>query len=125
MLGLTPSPYAKEVAAREAQSRPDEDAKRRGVTRPTLALKEYTGRFEHPAYQTLTITQEGEQLKADLHGLSGALKHYRHDIFAVVGGDLKGAKIAFLMNSAGEIDRASIPLEPAVKEIIFTRRNGN
>lgn len=127
MLGLSETPYDKGQTAKpkEAHSEPSEDAKRKKHTQPTLALKEYTGQFEHPAYQTLTITQEGEQLRADLHGLSGVLKHYHYDIFQVVEGDLKGVKITFLMNGAGEIDRASIPIEPSVKEIIFTRRKDN
>src|SRR5262245_40467658 len=127
MLGLSATSYDNEKTAEAngAQSKPSEDAKRKKDTQPTLALKEYTGRFEHSAYQTLTITQEGEQLRADLHGLSGVLKHYHYDIFQVVEGDLKGVKITFLMNGAGEIDRASIPLEPSVKEIIFTRRKDN
>jgi CubicO group peptidase (beta-lactamase class C family) len=129
LLGLSATPYDKEGAAKakeaRAEAKPDEDAKRKKDTRPTLALKDYTGQFEHPAYQALTITQEGEQLRADLHGLRGVLKHYHYDIFQVVEGDLKGVKITFLMNGAGEIDRASIPLEPSVKEIIFTRRKNN
>jgi hypothetical protein len=35
---------------------------------------------------------------------------------------LCGTKVTFLVNNAGEIDRVSIPLEPSVKEIIFTRK---
>jgi len=38
---------------------------------------------------------------------------------------LGGTKLTFLINRAGEVDRVAIPLEPNVKEIIFTRRKGN
>jgi hypothetical protein len=30
--------------------------------------------------------------------------------------------MTFLMNRAGEIDRVTVPLEPNVKEIVFTRK---
>src|SRR5262245_49022514 len=84
-------------------------------------------RFRHPAYQTLVITQEGEQLKFNLHGLTGALKHYHYDIFQGAEGAtaLEGTKVTFLINRAGEIDRVAIPLETNVREIIFTRRKEN
>lgn len=87
-------------------------------------MKDYTGQFEHPAYQTLTISQEGEQLKFDLHGLTGALKHYHYDVFQGAEGaaGLEGTKVTFVVSRAGEIDSVAIALEPSVKEIIFTRK---
>jgi CubicO group peptidase (beta-lactamase class C family) len=131
MLGLTEAPLsqrAKEdrAKARAAQikAKVEDEAKRRKDALPTHALKDYTGEYEHPAYQTLTIRLEGDQLKADLHKLSGTLKHYHYDIFQGADGvaGLGGMKLTFLMNKAGEIDRISIPLESSVKEIVFTRK---
>ncbi|MGE0129840.1 MAG: serine hydrolase [Blastocatellales bacterium] len=133
MLGLSEAPWARRALddaakAKEAQAKAktEDDAKRKKDTRPTHALRDYAGQFEHPAYQTLTITQEGEQLKFDLHGLSGGLTHYHYDIFqGAEGAALGGTKMTFLINRAGEIDRVAIALEPNVKEIIFTRRKEN
>src|SRR5262249_52652631 len=131
MLGLSESPWAQRAKddaakAREAQAKAksEDEAKRKKDAPPTHALRDYTGKFDHPAYQTLAITLEGGQLKADLHGLTGALTHYHYDIFQVAddASTLEGRKITFLINSAGEIDRVAIALEPNVKEIIFTRR---
>ncbi len=83
MLGLSEVPHvqrAKEAEAKgkeaAAKAKADDEAKRKKDTKPTLALQEYTGQFEHPAYQTLTITRDGEQLKGNLHGLPFTLKHY-------------------------------------------------
>jgi CubicO group peptidase (beta-lactamase class C family) len=131
MLGLSEAPWAqraKDDAAKakeaQAKARAEDEAKRKKDAPPTHALKDYTGQFEHPAYQTLTIAQDGEQLKFDLHGLTGGLKHYHYDIFQGVDGaaGFEGTKVAFLINRAGEIDRAALALEPNVKEIIFTRK---
>jgi CubicO group peptidase (beta-lactamase class C family) len=131
MLGLSEAPWAQRAKddaakAREAQAkaRAEDEAKRKKDAPPTHALRDYAGRYEHAAYQTLTITQEGEQLKFDLHGLTGGLKHYHYDIFQGAEGAnaLEGIKVAFLMNRAGEIDRVAIALEPNVKEIVFTRK---
>ena len=131
MLGLSEAPWAqraKDDAAKakesQAKAKAEDEAKRKKDAPPTHALKDYAGQFDHPAYQTLTIAQEGEQLKFDLHGLTGGLKHYHYDTFQVAEGAaaLEGTKITFLMNRAGEIDRVAIAIEPSVKEIIFTRK---
>jgi CubicO group peptidase (beta-lactamase class C family) len=133
-LGLSEAPLAQRAKddaakAREAQAKAkaEDEAKRKKDAPPTHALRDYTGRFDHPAYQTLAVTQEGGQLKFDLHGLTGGLKHYHYDIFQVAedATALGGTKLTFLINRAGEIDRVAIGLEPNVKEIIFTRRNEN
>ncbi len=131
MLNLSEVPWlqrTKEDAAKgretQAKARAEDEAKRRKDAPPTHPLKDYTGQFDHPGYQTLTITQEGDQLKYDLHSITGELKHYHFDIFQGVEGapGLGGTKVTFLINKAGEIDRVSIPLESSVKEIIFTRK---
>ncbi|MBL8208664.1 MAG: serine hydrolase, partial [Blastocatellia bacterium] len=76
VLGLSDVPHvqrAKEAEAKgkeaAAKAKADDEAKRKKDTKPTLVLSEYVGQFEHPAYQTLTITHDGEQLKGNLHGL--------------------------------------------------------
>jgi CubicO group peptidase (beta-lactamase class C family) len=136
-LGLSDTPWiarakddqakAKEVAAK-AKAKAEEE--RKTGTQPSHPLREYTGTFEHPAYQTLTVTQEGERLHFDLHGLKGTLKHYHYDVFqcdktpdGMSGAEFDGLKVSFLMNSRGDIDRLTIKLEASVKEIVFTRKD--
>ena len=131
MLGLSEAPWAKRAlddAARgkeaQAKAKSEDEAKRKKDAPPSHKLQDYAGQFEHPAYQTLTISQQGEQLKFDLHGLTGTLKHYHYDIFQGAEGaaGLEGTKITFQVNRAGEIDSVSIPLEPNVKDIVFKRK---
>ncbi len=108
----------------QAKAKAEDFAKRKKNAPPSRALQDFTGKFDHPAYQTLAISQDGERLNFDLHGLTGGLKHYHYDIFQVDDDApaLGGTKLTFLMNRAGEIDRVAIALEPNVKEIVFTRR---
>jgi CubicO group peptidase (beta-lactamase class C family) len=132
MLGLSDVPHvqrAKEAEAKgkeaAAKAKADDEARRKKDTKPTLALSEYAGQFEHSAYQTLTITRDGEQLKGNLHGLPFTLRHYHYDVFQDADGTLGGLKVAFQMNKAGELDRVAILLESSVKEIVFTRKKDN
>jgi CubicO group peptidase (beta-lactamase class C family) len=131
MLGLSETPWAQRAKedlakskAAQAKAKAEDEAKRKKDAPPTHALRDYTGQFEHSAYQTLLISHEGEQLKFDLHSLTGGLKHYHYDTFQVAEGTpgLAGTKVNFLMNKFGEIDRVTIALEPNVKEIVFVRK---
>lgn len=129
MLALSEAPWsqrAKDEAAaakeQQAKTKAELEARRKKDTKPTLTLPAYGGQFEHPAYQTLTLTTDGEGLKGDLHGLAFRLKHYHYDVFQIAGGNLEGRMMTFLLNQAGEVERVAIALEPNVKEIIFTRR---
>ncbi len=136
-LGLSDTPWiqralddqakAKELAAKAKEKANEE---RKTGTTPSHPLRDYIGQFEHPAYQTLTITQEGERLQFDLHGLKGTLKHYHYDVFqcdktpdGMSGAEFEGLKVSFLMNSSGEIERVAIKLEATVKDIVFTRKD--
>lgn len=131
MLGLSEVPWAQRVKddlarnrENQAKSRAEDEAKRKKDAPPSHRLNDYTGTFENSAYQTLTISLEGDQLKYDLHGLRGALSHYHYDVFKGTDGSpaIGGTKVNFLTSkSTGEIDRVAILLEPAVKEIVFTR----
>ena len=131
MLGLNEVPWAQrakddEAKAKEAQAKAKKtaDATRKAGTHPSHDLKDFTGQFEHPAYGVLTIKQEGEELKSERNGATASLKHFHYDVFQVTDPEspYDGMKIMFQMNKAGDIDRVSVPMEPSVKDIIFTRR---
>jgi CubicO group peptidase (beta-lactamase class C family) len=107
-------------AAQEKQ-RSQPDSNRKPNTKPTLALGDYAGKFEHAGYGVLTIALEGDALKAAINGISAPLRHYHYDIFEIAEGQLERQKVTFQMNQRGEIERLSVALEPAVAPITFTR----
>lgn len=113
----------------QIKARADSEAARKKDTQPSHPLADYVGEFEHPGYGKLLVKLENDALKVDLHGLGATLKHYHYDIFQGVedaasmgAGALVGVKVSFLANKAGQIDRVTLPLEPSVKDIVFTRK---
>lgn len=131
MLGLNEIPWAQrakddEAKAKEAQAKAKSaaDATRKIGTHPSHDLKDFAGQFDHPAYGVMSITQDGDGLKSERNGVTASLKHFHYDIFqlADTGSPYDGMKFMFQMNRAGDIDRIAVPLEPSVKDIVFTRR---
>ncbi len=63
-------------------------------------------------------------LELSFTGFTARLKHYHYDIFEVDDpAELQplSGLVTFLMDQKGDIDRITIPFEPSVKDIEFTR----
>jgi hypothetical protein len=93
-------------------------------TRPSHPLEDYAGDYEHPAYGTISIVKDGDALKIKTSVLEGSLSHYHYDVFEMnaelLGRDFK-QKVSFAADLKGNIASVSMQLEPAVKDIVFTR----
>lgn len=110
--------------SREAADRAKKEAEqdRKPDTKPSHSLEDYVGDYEHPGYGTVTIGRDGDGLKAKFYALEGELRHYHYDVFEVVGEDeMGGRKLAFTTDLKGHISSLSVQLEPAVKDIVFSR----
>ncbi|MEJ0032108.1 MAG: serine hydrolase [Bacteroidota bacterium] len=60
----------------------DFEAKRVMNTKPTLALKDYTGTYSDPLYGTMVISVEGEELVAEVNKFVKArFSHWHYDTF--------------------------------------------
>ena len=92
---------------------------------PTHPLGAYTGEFEHPAYGTFTITQDGDALKGRYNDLEYTITHVHYDIFTAEEQTRfeVSCKCAFAMNLKGDIESFSMALglEPGAKPLVFTR----
>jgi CubicO group peptidase (beta-lactamase class C family) len=93
-------------------------------TRPSHALEEYAGEYEHPAYGTIRVREERDRLTAELNGVPGKLEHYHYDVFRLSEGPevFDGLLVEFRTATTGEIGELVVPLEPAVDPIEFERR---
>jgi len=129
LLGLKPVDWTARTRADLAsgkaaadKSKADRDKERKPGTQPTHPLKDYSGDFDHPAYGRISVRLEGDRLAADFHGLTYGLTHFHYDTFELHN-DLASidAPLMFLMDARGDIGSLEIRLEPAVKEIVFTR----
>ncbi len=114
-----------ELKAAEALGKEKSETDRVQGTAPSHPLEAYVGDFEHPGYGTMTIELDGEQLKAVYNSMEFALKHYHYDIFEahIERFDIS-LKLSFSMNTRGDIEAVSAPMEPMVSDIVFRRVPG-
>ncbi|GMV04448.1 MAG: serine hydrolase [Gemmatimonadota bacterium] len=72
------------LAASADSARREADAARVEGTSPSLAPAEYAGRYVHPLYGTLTLTESAGTLRADWGpGQPGSVAHWNFDTFRV------------------------------------------
>jgi CubicO group peptidase (beta-lactamase class C family) len=96
-------------------------AGRREGTSPSHPLADYAGTFSHPAYQEVKIELNDGKLLAHIRGLAGELKHFHYDVFSLKLGEFPEIRVTFEMNPNGDIVSLSMPLQPGVEPIVFTR----
>jgi len=131
LLGTDQIPWSKRYLQSEIAGRQSEaDAKSKGYdlrkkdTRPSHDMKEYLGDYENPGYGIVFIAEEPGGLLVKLNNLSMHMKHYHYDVFEVPYDPIdpfSKQKLQFFTNLAGDISSLSMPLEPRVKDIVFTR----
>jgi CubicO group peptidase (beta-lactamase class C family) len=131
LLGLDQVPWNQRFLEQEKKSKEsEEEAKKKGYTaskpgtHPSHELKDYAGEYQSPGYGTVAIALAGEDLTMTLNKLSSPLRHFHYDLFKVPENPLdplEKMKVVFFTDVKGDVSSLSIPLEPNVKEIVFTR----
>ena len=90
-------------------------------TKPSHALEDYAGEFEHPAYGVLTVAKQGEGLLFDFHKARLPLSHFHYDRFDTPDDEEEGKwSVNFASSPQGEVDKALVSLDEA--EVTFARR---
>lgn len=109
--------------AAEAEAEKKGYSPRRTGTKPSHALAEYAGHYEHPGYGAIKVEHAGGQLQLNYGYLSSALNHYHYDSFEFTTDPTAQTKLRlrFETDADGEIASASVPFEPLVSPIVFTR----
>lgn len=105
----------------QAKARTDSETARKKDTKPSHALSDYAGTFDHPGYGRLAVKENGPGLAASYNGLSSAIRHYHFDVFEGTDEQMQGMKFNFVMNGKGDVDRVAVPLQGGVADILFTR----
>jgi CubicO group peptidase (beta-lactamase class C family) len=110
----------------KAKEKEKEEARVEG-TKPSHVPEDYAGEYEHPAYGVIPVELVEDVLKGKFNSMKFKLEHWHYDVFKTVeeeegaeGRD--GLMITFHTNLKGDIDKLSLPLEPAVASIVFTRK---
>jgi CubicO group peptidase (beta-lactamase class C family) len=90
-------------------------------TKPSHDLTEYAGEYEHPAYGTLKIYLNDNQLHFQFHKISLPLTHFHYDRFDSPDDEENGKwSVNFSTNPQGDVDKATISLDEG--EVSFVRR---
>lgn len=127
LLGLDPvDRYAKmKEDQKKAEESKEKDKKEERVegTQPSHPLKDYAGEYEHPAYGIFSVTNSGDSLTGKYNSFNFTLEHFHYDVFQTKDNvNFDNEKISFLSNKKGDIDKLAISLEPAVDDIVFTKK---
>jgi CubicO group peptidase (beta-lactamase class C family) len=131
LLGADQIPWSKrfldsEIAGKQSEA----DAKSKGYdlrkkdTHTSHDIKDYLGDYENPGYGIVSIAEEPGGLLVKINKLSLHMKHYHYDVFEVPydpQDPFSKQKLAFSSDLAGDVSSLSMPLEPRVKDILFTR----
>ena len=122
-LGLPPLDWKAKLASRPAAtpSVKPTPAKAVKLIRP---LADYTGEFIHPAYGQLRTESDGEKIFLVFRQERIELEPSGWDVFRPKEASWRRFPLHFLANNRGEMEAVAIPLEPAVKDIIFERLSG-
>ena len=128
LLGMDQTPWTKrwlevrlkgKKAGTESRTKAGLDQVRN--TKPSHALADYVGAYEHPAYGLLRIAQKDGQLQFDFHKMAFPMTHYHYDRFDTPDDEHYGKwSVNFATNPQGDVDRALMSLDEA--EVTFTRR---
>lgn len=116
------------------QQREREEAKKRSQEKavveqkkdapPSHPIESYLGEYEHPGYGTIVIKIVDEQLQMVLNDkITLPVVHYYYDVFEAnfVEWDDR-IKFSFSTDLKGNITSLSIQVEPAVKDIVFSKK---
>jgi len=110
----------------DADARAKSYVPRRENTRFSHSIDEYLGEYSHPAYGSIFIERgdSDQDLKISYHGMHSNAQHWHYDVWRVPHDPLdllQETEIMFATNWEGNIASLSSPMEPNVKDIVFTR----
>ena len=134
LLGLEAVDFrARAKAAQERSERQGTERERRRAaervagTSPSRALAQFAGTYEHPAYGIVTVTEKDGQLVVKHGTISTTFEHFHFDVFqSVTTPDTRDwsqrTRISFTSGANGKVESVGVPLEPALPDIAFKRR---
>jgi len=91
-------------------------------------LAAYAGDYEHPGYGVLSITADGETLRPRLGTLDLSMAHRHYETFDLEWHELGDQShifpLMFLSDADGDITGLTVPFEPSVDALRFSRLPG-
>lgn len=118
--GLEEKGFAGEDAAKAAGA-----SDRKPNTKPARALGEYAAEYLHPGYGPMKIGREKDRLTVSYNKFTAPLDHWHYEVFQAPAdrqNPLELTRVQFNTDFSGDIASISVPLEPNVDPIVFTRQ---
>ncbi len=111
----------------ESEKSPEDPQENNRVadTHPShLCLQDYAGNYEHPAYGIFSVVFENDRLLAHYYDQTFPLDHHHYDVFTFAFSHRQEkVPVSFMGDRSGRINQLTIPLETAVKDIVFIRKD--
>ncbi|MGB9005041.1 MAG: serine hydrolase, partial [Candidatus Aminicenantales bacterium] len=128
LLGLDQTPWSERLLKMRlkgkqagTEARAKAGAERVPNTKPSHALADYAGVYEHPAYGLLKIGLKEGQLQFDFHKIQLPLAHFHYERFDTPNNEIYGKwSVNFFTNPLGDVDKAVMSLDEA--EVAFLRK---
>lgn len=98
---------------------------RKPETKPARPLAEYAGEYLHPGYGPMKVRLEKDRLVLSYNNVTTPLDHWHYEVFqspADRQNPLELTRVQFNSDFSGDVASLSIPLEPRVEPIVFTRQ---
>jgi len=94
-------------------------------TKPARPLSEYAAEYLHPGYGPMKVRLEKDRLMLSYNKFTSPLDHWHYEVFqspADRQNPLELTRVQFNSDFSGEVASISVPLEPNVESIVFTRQ---
>jgi CubicO group peptidase (beta-lactamase class C family) len=98
---------------------------RKPNTKPAHPLEEYAAEYLHPGYGPIKVRLEKDRLMLSYNKFTAPLDHWHYEVFqspADRQNPLELTRVQFNSDLSGDIASISVPLEPNVDPIVFTRQ---
>jgi CubicO group peptidase (beta-lactamase class C family) len=98
---------------------------RKPETKPARPLAEYAGEYLHPGYGPMKVRLEKDRLVLSYNKFTTPLDHWHYEVFqspADRQNPLELTRVQFNGDFNGEVASMTVPLEPRVEPIVFTRQ---
>lgn len=95
---------------------------RKKNTKPSHALKDFAGTYQHSGYADIVTRLRKGKLEGFLMGKYWPLEHYHYNIFEMIFEDDNREKIKFEVAEDGKVASFKFKIEPALEPATFTKQ---
>jgi hypothetical protein len=95
---------------------------RKKNTKPSHALKDFAGTYQHPGYADIVVRFTKGKLEGLIAGKFWPVEHYHYDIFELLFEDDNREKISFQTGEDGSVSSLEFKIESALEPATFTKR---